>query len=273
MLPLVFSSSSIVNNIALSVCGILFLLAANYLYLSVRFRRDLHRFRNAKDGECLPAPQVPSAIPWLGIAPSFLTTKPLAFWTRLFEWYPRDAGACRLTMGGQTANVIFNAPATHFIMKDRKLARNDFTEMVVKNGFGLSAEDCEKFCAFHEKVKPGEMSALAYLEKMNAEYLLKTERVNELTAEFLSTMRKQISHIFEDGPGEVNLYEWQRSLMFTASTTAFVSPPSSLPYVEIPYPFSRTCRYECTDLCSGVTEYCKLSRTSKKCSSLSIRTC
>lgn len=126
-----------------------------------------------------------------------------------------------LTMGGQTSNVVFDATAAHFILKDRKLGRNKFTEMVVTNGFGLSADDCEKFCGYNEKVEPGKIPAVVRQEKLNAEYLLKTERVNELTAEFISVFRKQVADTFADEPGQVNLYEWLRTIMFTASTTAF----------------------------------------------------
>lgn len=113
-------------------------------------------------------------------------------------------------------------------MKDRKLGRNEFTEIVVKNGFGLSVEDCDKFTGYHEKVKPGQIPVVVQQEKLNAEYLLKTDRVNELTAEFLRTMNKQVAHKFEDGPGEINVYEWLRTLMFVASTTAVVSYVGSL---------------------------------------------
>lgn len=208
------------NYITLSVGGICLLLAGNYLYLSLRFKRDLHRFQNARPGESLPAPRIPSVVPWLGVAPSFLTTKPLAFWSRLFEWYPRDAGACVLTMGGQTTNVIFNAPATQYIMKDRKLGRDQFTEQVLIHGLGLSAQDCEKSNGFRKHLQPGEISANAQQERLHTEYLLKSEHVNELTAEFLGTMKKQVAHEFDEGPGQVNLYEWLRTLMFIASTTS-----------------------------------------------------
>lgn len=219
-LTMLFSASPVFNYLTLSLVSVCLFFAGNYLYTSFRFKRDLHNFRNAKSGESLPPPKIPSVIPWLGLAPSFLTTKPLGFWSQLFGWYPQDVGACALTMGGQTLNVIFNASATQHIMKDRKLGRDKFTEQVVVNGLGLSAEECERVNEFHKVLKPGEISANVQQERLNTEYLIKTERVNELTAEFLRVVRAQVAHDFADGPGEVNLYQWMRKLMFHASTTA-----------------------------------------------------
>lgn len=210
---------SIFNYLAISLGSICLIFAGTYLYTYFRFKHDLHRFQNTT-GKSLPAPQIPTVIPWIGIAPSFLTTKPLAFWARLFEWYPRAAGACILTMGGQTANVIFNVPATQYIMRDRKLGRENFNEIVIINGMGVSPEDYEKMHGFLTPPKPGELSGSAQQVKVHAEYLLKTEHVNELTQEFMNAMKRQIAEEFQDGPGEVNLYEWLRTLMFTASTTA-----------------------------------------------------
>lgn len=125
-------------------------------------------------------------------------------------------------MGGKTTSVIFNPSATNYIMKDRKLGRNEFTLIVMKNGFGVPADDCDKFCGFDEVPKPGVVPAAVRHERMNVEYLLKTEHVNELTAEFLKTFKEQLAHAFQEGPGEVNTYEWLRSLMFCASTSAFL---------------------------------------------------
>lgn len=141
-------------------------------------------------------------------------------------------------------------------MKDRKLGRNEFNEIVMKNGLGMSADDCDRFTGYHEKVKPGDIPVVVQQEKLNAEYLLKTDRVNELTAEFIRTMKKQVAHEFEDGPGEVNMYEWLRTLMFVASTTAAVSNAASPPVKDwLRKSFLQLDQYRFTNLRSGAIKF------------------
>ena len=215
-------TSVVFNVLSIAILVVLSLFAGVYLFTYCRFRIDLHKFQNASHGQNLRPPHLPIAIPWVGNAPSFLSKKPHKFWSELFSWYPRAAGACSITLGGNSTAVIFNAPASQYLLRDRKLGRDEFNEQVVVQGLGLSKAESEVYYEHRTPVKHGAMPGHIEQEKTNVEYLLKTERVNEMTAEFIHSLRQQVSQAFIDGPSEINLNSWLRTVMFVASTTALM---------------------------------------------------
>ena len=208
------------NVFSLIAGSLLLLFAGTYIFTLIRFQLTLRTFQNEKGGQNLQAPPLPIAIPWLGNARSFLTTEPHGFWKRLFSWLPQSTGACAMLMGGEHATVIYNAPSVQYIMKDRKMGRDNFTEMIARDGLGVTKPELVKFFGHNTGAKPGEVSSHELQDRMNLEYLLKADRVNELTQEFSNTFQRDLAHQFESGPEEVELYKWLRGLMFTASTTA-----------------------------------------------------
>ncbi|KAK5070237.1 hypothetical protein LTS08_007911 [Lithohypha guttulata] len=212
----------VVNVLFLGLLAILSLFAGTYIYTTVRFHGDSSHFTNATDGNKLRPPHLPIAIPWVGNALSFLSTKPHKFWTEVFSWYPRSAGTFRMTLGGNQTAVIFNAPAVEYILKDRKLGRDELNVQVTSNGLGLTRAESEMVYEHHTLPQPGEVPAHVEQDKTNVEYLLKTDRVNEMTAEFIDSLSQQVSAMFQEGCNEVNLFQWLRAVMFQASTKALM---------------------------------------------------
>lgn len=223
--------SATLNGLILAFSSVLILVAGTYLFTSIRFEVSRQNFTSSAQqiNKNVTPPQLPYAIPWLGNSPSFLSTVPHRFWKNLFARYPRAAGAISIVLGGNKTIVVFNVPSTQYILQDRKMGREVFNEQVVMQGLGLSQSEADKFYE-HKKAlsapHKGETRAqdLAYVEqeKMNLEYLLKADRVNELTGQFAKTLQYDIANEFLDGPGQVNMYSWLRRLMFTASTTSLM---------------------------------------------------
>lgn len=213
---------TVLNVLAVGLLTICSFFTAVYLYTFLRFQLDYRRFTTSEHGKQLKPPHLPYTIPWIGNAPSFLVKKPHKFWTEVFSWYPRSAGSFWMTLGGNPTAVIFNAPGVHYIMKDRKLDRQKFNVQVAVQGLGMTPEDVEKYYEHHTAMKPGQMPAHIAEEKRNVEYLMKPERTNELTADFMKELQRQTSGAFADGPEEITLYKWLRSTMFRASTIALM---------------------------------------------------
>lgn len=203
-----------------AISAVLLLFGSTYLLTTLRFYTERERFNNPEPGESLEPPQLPYAIPWLGSARDFLSRTPHKFWRNLLAWYGRDAGACTMIMGGEHITMIYNRASISYILKDRKLGRDNFDVMVAKYGLNLSNGEVEKYYQHGIPAKPGEVHPRKQEELLNLEYLLKTDKVNELTAQFAKSMQKDLAEKFRDGPGEVDIFSWLRSLMFKASTTA-----------------------------------------------------
>ena len=125
-----------------------------------------------------------------------------------------------MLMGGEHTTVLFNKPSIQYIMKDRKLGRDNFNEMVSHYGFGMQKDEIEKYYAHNTPANPGELHPRYQDEKQNAKYMLMTDKVNELTAEFTRRLGQDLDSLYRDGPGQIELCRWLRTLMFRASTTA-----------------------------------------------------
>ncbi|KAK5096250.1 hypothetical protein LTR70_003111 [Exophiala xenobiotica] len=213
---------TVLNVLSIALLSALLLFAGIYLFSYIKFQLDFHKFNAASDGTNLRAPHLPFAIPWVGNAPSFLSMTPHKFWSELFSWYPRSAGACSITLGGNPTAVIFNAPASQYLLRDRKLGRDQFNVQITSQGLGLSLAESELYYQHHTPVKQGELPGHVENDKIHVEYMLKTERVNEMTAEFVHSLRQQVSQELKDTSGEISLNKWLRRIMFHASTTALL---------------------------------------------------
>ncbi|KAJ9653373.1 hypothetical protein H2198_007462 [Neophaeococcomyces mojaviensis] len=215
---------AVLNALSTIVGCALILSAALYLFNTLRCKIGLRNFGKRRDGKALQPPPIPYAIPWIGNSPSFLSTKPHHFWSTLFEWYPRAVGACSIVLGGRMANVLFSPVAIQHVIQDRTLGREEFNIDVVVNGLGISKEECERFYGYNTPVKEGEHPPHHEQDKINVDYLLKAEKVNELTAEFIKILKERISDQFTDRSAnhEIELYKWLRTLMFDASTISLL---------------------------------------------------
>lgn len=215
-----FASSVASTRIAIAIGAVLLVFGSTYLLTTLRFYTERERFLNPEPGESLQPPQLPYTTPWLGSARQFLNKTPHKFWKDLLRRCGRDEGACTLVMGGEHSTILYNKASINYILKDRKLHRENFNERVAVYAFSMPKGEVDKLYAHSFAPKAGEMHPRKQEEMINLEYLIKAEKVNELTAQFARTLQRDISHKFENGPGEVELFKWLRTLMFTASTTA-----------------------------------------------------
>jgi Cytochrome P450 len=224
-LELLTISSPITRLLSLALAPVLLatiLITLTYLYTTLRYRFVLpHHLPTTNDaGEVCPQPppHIPYALPFLGSALSFLTTIPGGYWKALFASHPRPTGACTLLLGGKTTHILFSPSAVMQLFKSRGTSRMVFNVLVLENGFGMSKEEVRRFYGVDDSDHGTEHQQ----EKIWQDYLLKTEAVNELTGEFVGTLRHELKgELKESGVKEVGLYEWLREHMFKASTATF----------------------------------------------------
>lgn len=218
-----YSDASAVFTVLLSVVLLaISLYAGVYLSTTARFYYDVYRAQHGKQTGPFDPPQLPYAIPWLGNAMSFLVREPHKFWKQLFSWYPRSLGACYILLGGKRILISFDRHAAQYLMRDRELTRNAFNMDVLVKGMGLTRQECDVYWDYHipgtEIVSPAHEEH----EKFHLEYLMKADRVNELAIKFFDTFHQICADQYSQGSREINLYEWARSLIFRASTTALL---------------------------------------------------
>ena len=158
-------------------------------------------------------PQIPYTLPWLGNTFTFLTRDPGSFWKTLFQWHPRTSGACTILLGGRKTHILFTPHVVQALFKDRTMKRDVFEHELYGKVFTMPEEQIAN-------VERGKLSEA----EMNAAYLTRPERVNELTAHFTRVLDEVFSRDAEEivEKGSVGLYEWLRDRMFTASTTALL---------------------------------------------------
>lgn len=187
------------------------------LYTQWRYQQQLRRYASSPSSEkeqvLYQPPQVPYTVPFLGNALAFLAPTPGLFFSQLFQTHPRETGAATLNLGTNSTHILFNPHAINAMFKDRQLSRNRMDRMLIKKCFDVQSDDIEK-----HYLDPALEHAL------NKEYLLKTERVNELTIHFSRVLAENLAIDAETLPAdqEIGLYSWLRDRMFTASTTALM---------------------------------------------------
>ena len=196
---------------------IIITLSTLYAFTWIKFQFDYQKLITAKDQHNLSAPNLPAVIPWLGSVPSFLVRKPNKFWKDLFNWYSRSAGACSMILGGKRSVVVFDPQAIVSIFKDRKISRESFDEQVVVNALGVSQHNANLMFKHGPGLNPIHPDEMA----INLEYLMKADRVTEMTTQFIRAFTDEIQDEF-DQPTEVNINEWLRITMFPAATEALM---------------------------------------------------
>ncbi|KAK5175738.1 uncharacterized protein LTR77_000877 [Saxophila tyrrhenica] len=182
----------------------------NY-YRTIKYIEDVAT-RNGKAGKMtIQPPQIPYTIPFLGNALGFLDTTPGRFWVDLFKWHPRSSGACTLLLGGRRTHILYTPTVISAMFKDKTLKRDVFEEELYQKVF-VMPEDQLNYA----------ISGKHSEHEMNAAYMTRPERVNELTVHFTRVLEEVLDKdaeeiVTKDGIG---LYNWLRDRMFTASTTA-----------------------------------------------------
>ena len=193
------------------------ILLTTHLYTQWRYKKQLQQFSAASSSDKVQfvyqPPQVPYTLPLLGNALSFMAPKPGLFFSQLFQTHPRETGAATLNLGNSSTHLLFNPHAVNALFKDRQLSRGSMDRRVISQCFGLEADEMELYYQHLDLMHP-----------LNKEYLLKTERVNELTTHFSRVLADKLANDAATLPldQEIGLYSWLRDRMFTASTTALM---------------------------------------------------
>lgn len=184
------------------------------MYTTWSYYNTLRKIDNPKFGRTtISPPQIPYTLPFLGNALEFLNLQPGQFWQNLFSWHPRGSGACTLLLGGRKIHILYSRPAVQAMFKDRIMKRDVFERDMYSKVFLMPPQQVENA-----------MNGMHFEHEMNAAYLTRPERVNELTATFTKVLESVLSRDAEEiaGKGSVGLYDWLRDRMFTASTTALL---------------------------------------------------
>ena len=158
-------------------------------------------------------PQIPYTLPFLGNALDFLNLQPGQFWQKLFSWHPRTSGACTLLLGGRKVHILYSRQAVQAMFKDRIMKRDVFERDLYSKVFLMPEQQVQNA-----------MNGAHFEHEMNAAYLTRPERVNELTATFTKVLDSVLGKDAEEmvAKDSVALYDWLRDRMFTASTTALL---------------------------------------------------
>jgi len=204
----------VVQHPFLAVLGVIASLGLwiNYTRFSTRrrFASDLARWhsreeRGEKGGDFKP-PQMPYTIPWIGNSIEFFGTGPMDFWAMFTTKFPAKMGMYRLILGGDVMNLTMDQTAVRGLFNSKFIMRDEFVVDILVRSFGMDRKHAIVFESNKE------------VKRIPHEYLLNTDRVNELTKKFSEVLRNQI----RQSPAEqtVNLLEWVSQNMFFASTTA-----------------------------------------------------
>ena len=202
-----------------AVIGICISFALFYVLTWARFQYQTWTF-DSNTKHDFRAPKIPYTIPWLGSAPNFLAKKPHKFWKNVFSWYPLARGAFAILLGGKRYTIVFDKDAVSFLLKDRTLDRNYLNEQVVMSAMGISREDCYNYYEYYSAPREGHTPGHVVSNKLNVDYLLRSDSVTEMTNEFVSIFRQQLSG--ELPAQEVGFYTWLRKHMFVASTKSLL---------------------------------------------------
>ena len=185
----------------------------------------------AVDGSQKPQspPLIPYTIPFLGHAQKWTFFNPRVgeFWTELFKTHPRSSGACSLYLGGQTVHILFSPPAVEAMFKIRRPTRLGFALRIVENVLGVNKEQFERHLGLNDAPdeKTG-MTSMQRLEEISHNYLLERHAVNDLTAEFVQSLKNELdSQLSQSDEGqteemEKGLCAWLQPIIFQASVRA-----------------------------------------------------
>jgi hypothetical protein len=205
-------------------------LAFTRVYTTIRYRVALAKYlavtdTSSKDTAPLLPPQIPYNIPFLGNARSFLAPKPGLFWQWLFSFHPPSAGCCTLELGPRTAHILHNPASVQALFKTKDANRLEFNIQIARTSLKVPEEDVRKYHGTDKKDKRlhfeiQEEDPVHIAEKVNTDTLLKTDAVNELTAEFSRQFKGQLDCM--DTAKDFGLVNWLQKHMFEASGRAFM---------------------------------------------------
>ena len=219
----------LIKTLFLPLIFVAALLGVVRLYTSIRYHYDLRRFNLAPENtqETLAPPQIPYTLPFLGVALEFLAPYPGVFWSNLFRKYPRSTGVCSLFVGGKSINVLSSPTAVHAMFRMRTLDRRQTNRSMLIKGFGLNGDEFDRYYDVDESNKLIE-------EHVFQELLLKTDSVNELTANFSRALRNTLtSEDAVDETAEVGLYSWIQKHTFIASVVSIMGDRLLEVYPEV----------------------------------------
>ncbi|KAF1352502.1 cytochrome P450 [Delphinella strobiligena] len=207
------------SPIAIYICSpaIFVLLVVSITRLSTEvsyyYTSSLHRNNYSTKEKPQEPPQIPYNIPFLDHAISFLSTHPIHFFDYISRSHPRDTGGYTLLLGGRKTYVLTSPKAVQALFKARGPHRDKFNADIFEKGLAVSSSDTVKF-----------YSDKAAQEKLNDNFLLRSDRVNELTFEFSRGLQQVLDEASDtiEQMGEMGLYTWLRDRMFKASTDALM---------------------------------------------------
>jgi cytochrome P450 len=212
---------------------VLLILPGVFLFTSIRYRLGLAKYsavsQNQTPSKPHSPPIIPYSLPFLGNTFSFLSKRPGSFWTYLFNFHPRAVGSCTILLGGIRTHILYSPSAVAALLKNRSLTRDGFTFDVTTKGMGVDPIQAKQYHGVGEPPNEHGVTPLQEQERINHEYLLRTEGVSELTAEFARSLKQKLD--VEEfgvvtgqagGSQEVNIFCWLRERMFFASTRALM---------------------------------------------------
>jgi hypothetical protein len=184
-----FAISSLPHSLFILLTPFLLAVAvftSTHLYTTLRYRLSLTHHTSAAENPTTPLlpPQIPYTLPILGNAISFLAPRPGAFWAQLFRSHPRATGACTLLLGGRSIHVLFSPSAVQALFKTRGIFRHGFNQDVLEKGLGIEKHEACRYHGLRESPDEKGLTPLQQQENINHDFLLRTDSVNELTAEF-----------------------------------------------------------------------------------------
>lgn len=185
------------------------------IYTTWNYYNTLKILDSPKSGRTtISPPQIPYTLPFLGNSLAFLNLQPGQFWQKLFSWHPRSSGACTLLLGGRKIHILYSRTAVQAMFKEGRIMKRDMFERdMYSRVFLMPQQQIDNI-----------MAGIHHEHEMNAAYLTRPERVNELTATFTKVLDSVLSKDAEDivNKDSIGLYDWLRDRMFTASTVALL---------------------------------------------------
>jgi hypothetical protein len=207
----------------------LILLAATYVYTNLRYRLAVVRInRLAAASKPQVPPPIPYTIPFVGCTLDFVYASAGEFWSSLFAKYPRSSlnGSCSIMLGGQATHILFDPTAVEALFRAKGPMRDRLNYMLSENSLGIARPDVMKYWGVSEPTgDEKDRDPRFATSDQQFEYLLRNDKVKELTAGFMQQLKQELRQdgLFSDGTNleaKVNIVHWLRDHMFVASTHA-----------------------------------------------------
>lgn len=128
-------------------------------------------------------------------------------------------------LGGQQTHVLFDPTAVQALFKARGPTRDRFNYQVMENSMAMKRSEIKKFYGLEEATgHVKDRDPRFATNELQYDYLLRTDRVNELTEMFTRKLEEELveDKRLSDGKElEIGLVTWLRDHMFKASTYTF----------------------------------------------------